>query len=234
MTGSRTGLAVAAGLALSLAVTLAAGAAQAALCDFRLSELIGARAPALASETADQSSLKGLGGKSQDFFTLVDQGGLTALGAVMGGKNGALAAGAAEEAAKVLGISGTVVTSQTIGIAAGVAALGAVGLEGVCRFQDERITDYYEVLAVLSAVAETADPRMFQLQLGTARKKAAVVEIWDAQTGIRQQYRVADLFFVNGELKLNRIGFNKSLGWLVQFRGDTPALDTPPLDAFKP
>jgi hypothetical protein len=217
-----------------------AGAARAELCDFRLSEMIAKRAPALASETADDSTLGKLrelgrvSGEAKDFFTLVDGGGLTALGAVLKGSRAAKVAGGVKDLAEGLGMGGTIINSPAIGTASGLAALGMVGLEGVCRFQDERISDYYEVLAVLSVVAETADPQLFQLQLGAARKKAAVVEIWDPKDGVRRQYEVADLFFVNGELKLDRIGMNRSLGYLMQFQGSTPALDTPPLNAFEP
>jgi hypothetical protein len=217
-----------------------AGAARAELCDFRLSEMIASRAPALASETADDSTLGKLrelgrvSGQAKDFFTLVDGGGLTALGAVLKGSRAGKIAGGVKDLAEGLGMGGTIINSPAIGTASGLAALGMVGLEGVCQFQDERISDYYEVLAVLSVVAETADPRLFQLQLGAARKKAAVVEIWDPDDGVRRQYDVADLFFVNGELKLDRIGMNRSLGYLMQFQGGMPALDTPPLNAFEP
>lgn len=205
---------------------LGASAAQADVCDYRLSEMIAARAPKLAAATADVAVMARFDPAAPDFLTLVDSGtGFTAVGAVVAGAKAAKALGAAETA---LGAGSAVLTSPAIGMAAGAAALGFAGVEGVCRFKAERITDYYEVLAVLATVAETADRDFFQLQLGPPRKKGAVVEIWDAKTGVRKQYRVADLFLARGELKLNRWGLNKSLGMLMQFEGGVPQVAVAP------
>ena len=207
--------------ALLLAVSIClAGAAQgqSSLCDYRLSEVIAARAPALAAAAVDLSALGPATGHGGDFFTLVDgRSGLSALGAIVSGAGSSLGA-------QLLGSGGAVLSGPAIGMAAGAAVLGLGGLEGICRFRAERITDYYEVLAVLSAVADTADPKYFQLQSGPARKKGAVVEIWDAAAGVRRQYRVADLIFVGGELRLNRWGPDRSLGYLMQFEAAAPGL----------
>ncbi len=204
-----------------LLATLLAAPSGAAICDYRLGEMISARAPALAGAAADQALLAVLGGRGPDFFTLVDPGsGFAAFGGFVGPARSAAALATAE----ALGGGNLALTNPVAGMAAGAAVLGMVGLEGVCRFQDERITDYYEVLAVLSAVADTADRDAFQLQLGPPRKKGAVVEIWEPGSGVRRQYRVADLIFVNGELRLRRWGPNKSLGLLMQFQGATPVL----------
>ena len=207
----------------ALCVALAASAAQADVCDYRLSDMIAARAPKLAAAAADAAVMTRFDPAAPDFLTLVDSGtGFTAVGAVVAGAKAARALGGAEAA---LGAGSAVLTSPAIGMAAGAAALGFAGVEGVCRFKAERITDYYEVLAVLATVAETADRDFFQLQLGPPRKKAAVVEIWDAKAGVRKQYRVADLFLARGELKLNRWGLNKNLGMLMQFEGGVPQLE---------
>ena len=207
------------------ALCLAFGtAAQAGVCDHRLSEIIADRAPRLAAAAADAAVMARFDPAAPDFLTLVDgRTGFTAVGAVVAGARAARALGGAEAA---LGAGGTVLTSPAIGMAAGAAALGFAGVEGVCRFKAERITDYYEVLAVLAAVAETADRDFFQLQLGPPRKKGAVVEIWDAGAGVRKQYRVADLYLAKGELRLTRWGPNKNLGMLMQFGGGVPQVAT--------
>ncbi|MCL4067857.1 hypothetical protein M3484_14870 [Pseudomonas sp. GX19020] len=206
-----------------LVLALGAGAAAADVCNYRLSEMIALRAPKLAAAAADAAVVGRFDPTAPDFLTLVDSStGFSAVGAVVAGANAAKALGGAEAA---LGAGSTVLTSSALGVAAGAAALGIVGLEGVCHFKAERLTDYYEVLAVLAAVAETADRDFFQLQLGPARKKGAVVEIWDTGSGVRKQYPVAELYFVNGELKYRRWGFNKSLGMLMQFEGGIPKVE---------
>ena len=203
-----------------LATIISVHAAQAAVCDYRLSEMIALRAPKLAAAAADAAVTGRFDPTAPDFLTLVDSGtGFSAVGAVIAGAKAAQALGGAEAA---LGAGGAVLTSPALGMAAGAAALGMAGIEGVCRFKAERITDYYEVLAVLAAVAETADRDFFQLQLGPPRKKGAVVEIWDTGSGVRRQYAVADLYFVNGALKYRRWGPNKNLGMLMQFEGGIP------------
>lgn len=217
-------------LGVALSFVLSAGGAWADACDYRLSQTIASRAPMLAAAATDAALNKRFDPTATDFLTLVDDStGMSMVGAVVAGAKAASALGAAETA---LGAGTAVLSSPAIGVAAGVAALGIAGMEGVCRFKAERITDYYEVLAVLAAVSETADRDFFQLQLGPPRKKAAMVEIWDAKEGVRKQYRVADLFLAKGELRLNRWGLNKSLGMLMQFDGATPELE--PLSALKP
>jgi hypothetical protein len=208
---------------VALSVVLGTGAAQANVCDYRLSEVIADRAPKLAAAAADAAVIARFDPTAPDFLTLVDsRTGFTAVGAVLAGARAAQALGGAEAA---LGVGGTVLTSPVLGMAAGAATLGLAGIEGVCRFKAERITDYYEVLAVLAAVAETADRDFFQLQLGPPRKKGAMVEIWDAKAGVRKQYRVADLFLAKGELRWNRWGPNRNLGLLMQFEGGVPQVE---------
>lgn len=225
-----TNLTAALGVVLPFAMALTAGTALADACDYRLSQTIASRAPMLAAAATDAALNKRFDPTATDFLTLVDDStGMSMVGAVVAGAKAASALGAAETA---LGAGTAVLASPAIGVAAGVAALGIAGVEGVCRFKAERITDYYEVLAVLAAVSETADRDFFQLQLGPPRKKAAMVEIWDAKEGLRKQYRVADLFLAKGELRLNRWGLNKSLGMLMQFDGATPQME--PLSALKP
>ncbi|MDQ2067503.1 hypothetical protein Q9295_14080 [Xinfangfangia sp. CPCC 101601] len=214
-----------------LLLGLSAGLAQADVCDRRLSDTIAARAPLLAAAAADAALTGRPAPGAEDFLTLVDdRTGLSMVGAVVAGAKAASALGAAETA---LGAGATVLSSPALGMAAGVAVLGLVGVEGVCYFKAERITDYYEVLAVLAAIHETADRDFFQLQLGPPRKKAAVVEIWDSKASVRKQYKVADLYLTKGELRLNRWGPNRSLGQLMQFDGATPQV-TPVGDAPQP
>lgn len=208
-------------LSLSLLV-LAALPARASLCDHRLSEVIAARAPALAAAATDLSALRAMTRSQPDFFTLVDsRSGQSALGAVLSNAS-ALSIGA-----QLLGAGGTVVSGPAVGMAAGAAVLGLGGLEGICQFRREKISDYYEVLAILSAVADSADPKLFQLQPGPARKKGAVVELWEEKSGVRRQYPVASLSFVDGELLLNRWGRDLSLGYLMQFEALSPEFGPP-------
>ncbi len=213
-------------LSAAFCAALAAGAAQADVCDYRLSEIIAERAPKLAAAAADAAVMARFDPTAPDFLTLVDANtGFTAVGAAVAGARAVKAMSRAEAA---VGAGSAVLTSPVLGMAAGAAALGFAGVEGVCRFKAERITDYYEVLAVLAAVAETADRDFFQLQLGPPRKKGAVVEIWDAKSGVRKQYKVADLILSRGELKLTRWGPNKNLGVLMQFQGGIPQVQKVP------
>lgn len=210
--------------AFAAASLLSLGPALAGICDYRLSQVIGERAPQLASATADAAIMGRFDRVAPDFFTIVDKGtGFSALGAYVAASQ---AAAALSGAGTVASTGSAILASPALGMAAGAAVLGMSGLEGVCYFQKERITDYYEVLAVLSLVAETADRDFFQLQLGPPRKKGAVVEVWDGAEGVRKQYRVTELSFVDGELVQKRMIRNKSLGLLMQFEGAVPKISS--------
>lgn len=205
-------------------LSLAPLRAAADICDYRLSRLIAERAPLLAS--GKDNTLEGITRDGSEFYTLVHSAtGVTLLGGAEAGMIGLI-----PEAAGALGAISTVVANPVTGIAAGAAAIGIAGSERICTFR-EGITDYYEVLAVLSTVAETADPKLFQLQIGAPRKKAAVVEIWDPHLGVRKQYRVADLGFFNGELTYRTYkGPNRKLYSLAGFAGNEILLNPPSLD----
>jgi hypothetical protein len=205
-------------------------AASSGVCDFRLSELIGSRSTALTEVAAGTVVAGGLGMKAAGFYTLVHAtSGLTMLGSTLPGISAAGTVGIIAGTGGVIGSASAVLMNPITGIAAGAVALGVGGLEGACYFQDERIDDYYEVLSVMTAVAESASPDYFQLQLGASRKKAAVVEIWDPELQIRVQHRVADLYFVNGALVEDTIGpFNTTLCYLLEFEGDKPRFSERP------
>lgn len=202
---------------------LSVGEAHAGGCDYRLSELVGSRATALAEASAAGLATAGSGMKAAGFYTLVNStSGLTMLGSTLAGSSAAGTIGIIANTGGGIGSAAAFIMNPITGIAAGAAALGVVGFEGYCYFQDVRIVDYYEVLAILTAVAERSSPDFFQLQTGKARAKAAVIEMWDPDLEIRVQYEVSQLYFVNGALMSDRLGpFNQTLAYLVEFEGET-------------
>lgn len=157
-----------------------APAAQASICDYRLSTLFGNAGTAAAKMAKDASGpLKDAG-----VLTLTN----VATGATMIGSSGAGAS-----------VAGALAGAAPVGIAVGAALLGS---EAICYFLDDRITDYDEILMIMTLLSEKADPQFFELVTPeTPIEHEDFILIKDPAKESVTRYMVRDLYIVNGVLK---------------------------------
>ncbi|WP_375691641.1 hypothetical protein [Pseudooceanicola sp. LIPI14-2-Ac024] len=175
-------------------LTLAAPAAHAGICDYRLSNLLGG-AGTKAVELAKDG-----GGVLKEAGVLTLNNAVTGagmLGSAFAGSSGAGVAGAAASAAP-------------IGLAVGAAVLGS---EAICYFLDERITDYDQVMIIINLLAADADPQYFELVVpDTPIDMQEYILVKDPEKGTVDKYMVTDLYIVNGVLKNRDKGRNTVIG----------------------
>lgn len=186
-------------------------------CDYRPSELIGGGgATAIGSGGAAAAGF-GLAIKGVGFYTLTHStSGAIMVGSTLAGTSAAGTVGIIGGTGGVIGTATAVATAPVTIIAGAVAAAGIGVYEGVCFFQDERITDYNQVLAVLKNVAATADQNVFKLEdkyyWGRATIRVKMSEDnW-------KTFKVKDLYIVNGVLKNRDWGINTTIGQLYQLK----------------
>ncbi|MAQ86573.1 hypothetical protein [Psychromarinibacter halotolerans] len=148
---------------LTAAFVLAATSAAADVCDFRPSIMAG-KAGAAAKNTASDvatgvtNSVKAIGA-----YTLNNP--VSGISMLSSGMGTATAAGTSlgTAASGALGTAATVVTAPVTLSIAGATAVALGGFEGVCHFRKERITDYDEILYIVTNLAANSDPTMFKV-----------------------------------------------------------------------
>lgn len=175
--------------ALCAALLTIAPPAWASLCDYRLSTILGNAGSAAAKLARDSSGAL----KDTGVLTLTN----VATGVTMLGSSGAGAS-----------VAGALAGAAPVGIAVGAALLGS---EAVCYFLDDRITEYDEVMMVMTLLAESADPDYFELvDPQTPLDRQAFILIKDPQKEGVTKFMVRDLYIVNGVLK-NRDRFRNTV-----------------------
>ncbi|RYH04375.1 hypothetical protein EU805_03120 [Salipiger sp. IMCC34102] len=180
-------------------LSIAATGAHAGMCDYRLSALVGSGGRAVANVGGAALDATGISGKALGYYTLTN----AVTGANLLGAGGAAATSAEVIAGAGTGIGAAGAALMTpLGIAIGVVvAAGVAGSEGYCYFQDERITDYDEIMTILEGLAANADPAYFQLvDPATPLERQAIIQVGDGSNAFTS-YRVEDLYIVNGDLK---------------------------------
>ncbi|WP_394207991.1 hypothetical protein [Paracoccus litorisediminis] len=120
-----------------------------------------------------------------------------------------------------IGSTVAVLTAPATIAAAGATAMVVGGLEGVCYFSDDRITDYAEVDAIMRDIAKTAPRHLFQ-HLGNIDGEGTKILIKKADAASSfDTYRVKDLYIVNGVLMHRKRGWNTEIG-LIGSLMETP------------
>jgi hypothetical protein len=184
--------------ASSVFVFLTASATYAEVCDYRPTYVVGLGGAAAIGTTGAATAIAGPAIQAAGFYTLTHATtGLTMLGSTAGGVSAAGTVG-------IMGgstVAGSVVaflTAPATVLLAGAVAIGGSGFEGVCYFQDERITDPEIVLEQMVLLSLRADPTYFRLNLphGTA-EDASITINYDGQS---TDYFVANLYIVEGVL----------------------------------
>jgi hypothetical protein len=188
-------------------------AANAEVCDYRLSSLIGGSVATAGAVTAASTATVGATMNVLGYYTLTHAiTGATMLGSTMVGSSAAGTVGIIGGTGAGIGAAGAAVMNP-IGIAVGVVLAVAVGgSETYCFFQDERIAEYDEILFIMKGLDANADPNSFELREPSdpTIKKASIL-ITDKE-GVTTQYWVKNLYIVNGVLKYRDFGPNTTIG----------------------
>ncbi len=180
--------------AVAATLVLATTAADAAVCDYKPSRLLGTMATAADDRTGGPAAAADALGH----YTLVNaRSGLTMLGAV-GGTSG-LATGASGFLASTIAF----VTAPATIIAGSVTAVALGSFEGACYFSVERVTDPELVADILRNMESGADPDRFALVTPQDTDELTLVLRDPATPEEVETYEVRNLYIADGVL-LNR------------------------------
>lgn len=168
-------------------------------CGWRPSQLIGGAAAGALGTAGTAVSAAGVAANAAGFYTLTNAvTGLTMLGSTAGGVSAAGTVGIMGGTAGAIGSVAAALMAPVTIIAGAVLAVTIGGTEAVCFFNDERITDPDEVLAIVRNISDHSDPTVF------IAWNDATAETWLVRVrGLDgyHLYRAENLYLVNGELK---------------------------------
>lgn len=201
-------------LILSTIVSLLPVAAQAGLCDYRLSELV-ARRESPAVEAARAASAAPDDTTPMLYLMINPITGETSVGATGTGAPQPDASFLVRTA-RVLGSAVALVGADSPLLSIGGTVAG-VGLEAVCRMGDERITDYDEVLGIMRAVDTSMPPDLFAVIEPGEEREDAFIRFSRNDGYSPSEYPVKDLYILNGRLYLRTWGVNEVLGDIAVF-----------------
>lgn len=218
----------------ALSLALSVGAAQANICDYRLSQLItgdGATRSVAAKKAADNKLLSGMstggavvagaagastatGGllSAAGFYTLTNSiTGATMLGSTWAGSSAAGTVGIIAGTGSGVGAAAAAAMNP-VGMAVGaVVVVVTGGPEVVCYFMDERITDYKTVYGIMAELAENANSDYFRIE-HDLELSGYVIVLYDQETKGPIRYLISNLYIVNGVLKNRDWFLNTSIG----------------------
>lgn len=198
---------------LATAVTVLAGSAHAEMCDYTPSNLVGKTATALGSAIAGSSAAAGVGLQAAGYYTLVHAGsGLTMLGSTAVGASAAGTVGIIAGTGGVIGTIGAILMAPVTIVVGGITLIGVGAFEGACYFQVERITDPYEVRAVIESVAVQDEAVSI---VSTDDGDAMTLKV----LGQTQTYLLRKLYIADGNLKHRDFGPNTNLGPILYTSG---------------
>tara|TARA_R110001606_G_scaffold126209_1_gene260055 strand:+ start:175 stop:798 length:624 start_codon:yes stop_codon:yes gene_type:complete len=188
---------------LAAAIVAWSGTAEAGICDYTPSNILGQTATSVGTALAGSGTAAGLGMQAAGFYTLVHAGsGLTKLGSTAAG------ASAADTVGIIAGTVGTASAILMAPVAIFVGALTNIGVgsfEGACYFQVEPITDPYDVRRVIESVASQDSTVSI---VSTKYGDAMVLNI----SGEFTSYLLRNLYIADGQLMNRDFGPNKNLG----------------------
>lgn len=194
---------------------------QADLCDFRPS-LLASKAGQAAKTTAGAvASVATEGVRAVGVYTLENP--VSGISMISTGVSSAAAAGSSVAA----GAGGALTTASAVATApvtiavAGLTAVALGSYEGVCYFRQERITDYDEILYIVSNLSANSDPTMFRLipegtDYVTLKGRNAIAsddKVRIAATGVGPFiFDVKNLYITDGVLMHRDAGRNTVIG----------------------
>lgn len=201
-------------LRAATALLLLGTPASADVCNWRLSKLLGTARANVATLIEPVTSPTTLAEKALGFYTLSHSvTGATLLGTTVAGSSAASTIGMIAGSGGSAGALGAALMSPTGIVVGAIVGVGVAGTEGYCYFfQDEKVTDYAEVLLIMDGLAQNADPRFFEIDKPTDDTLETAAIFIRGDDGVRQMYRVKDLYIVNGALIHRKWGRNNHLG----------------------
>lgn len=195
-----------------VAAFLAAPRADAEICEYRLSSLLGTTAATGVGAVSRTLAVSPLAFEGAGFYLIAHStSGAIMIGSTAAGTSAAGTVGIIGGTGSGLGAAVAVVTSPFVTVPAAVAALATAGLEVGCYFQDERIDDPVMIYTLLQSIVAGAPATQIGLFILSN-------EIWlrvADETGTQQVFRVRDLYLVNGELMHRDWFTNSSLGYVA-------------------
>jgi hypothetical protein len=205
---------------LGLALVLASRA-NAEVCDYRLSEVIGA----LRTGGAVSGAVALSGGEftlraSGFYFIKHASSKKWMLGSTWPGRSGAKTVGIIPRSARYGGLLRGILASPALGGSSIISALGIGASEVACYLTDERITDSFEVATLLTEMAETSEmsPKTAFTSAVFLWPSDGRTELWievEGEVFEYEKYAVDDLYIVNGELRHSVWGVDERLGYLL-------------------
>ena len=212
-----------------LATSVAASLVNADACDYRLSKLIGGGATAGTVGGAGTVAAAGTAAKAAGYYTLVHStSGAYMLGSTVAGGSAAGTTGIIAGTGTGIGAVAAVITAPVTIIAASVVAVGTGAFEGVCYFQDERITDFDEVLERLKLLEKSNPDHItinnFWSSDDTTMSSEDSTIIFYTPSG-KLTYKIAKLYIVNGVLMHRDWGRNTVVGKLAFVKAEQSGED---------
>lgn len=163
------------------------------VCDYRPSQLIGRTGTTVVGSTGAAVAAGGTAMQAAGFYTLTNAvTGATMLGSTLAGPSAAGTVGIIGGSAGLLGSAAAVAMAPAVIVAAAATAVGVGVYEGVCFFEDKRITNFHQVREIMNGIALSANSDYFQVD-----ENRIFIRISNTQGMI---YWIKNLYIVNGVL----------------------------------
>jgi len=190
----------------AIVACIAAGGAQAEMCDYTPSSLAGKTAATIGTAFAGGSAAVGAGMQAAGYYTLVHAGsGLTMLGSTAVGSSAAGTVGIIAGTGGAIGTVGSILMAPVTIVVGAITIIGVGAFEGTCYFQVERIKDPYEVRRIIESVASQDDAvSIVSTEDGDAMRLKVLAET--------KTYLLRNLYIADGQLKHRDLGPNTNLG----------------------
>ena len=191
---------------LATSGVLFAWQAQAAVCDYTPSRLVGKSTTAVGASVAGGSAVAGAGLHAAGIYTLVHaSSGLTMLGSTMAGASAAGTIGIISGTGGLIGAAGALLLAPVTIAVGSIVAAGVGTFEGVCYFQIERVEDPVKVHEIVrDVVAQSDDMAIVETADGDALRR----EI----TETPETYLLKDLYIADSKLMHRDFGPDTVLG----------------------
>lgn len=222
-------------LQIAILAACCGSVANAGVCDYRPSSLIGGAGSTAVGGGAAGVAVIGAGAKAAGVYTLVHAAsGLTMVGGTWAGTSAAGTAGILAGTGGAIGTTVAVLTAPATLVAGAATAVVVGSFEGACYFADSRITDYDEINAIVANIAVTAPRHLFRYYAGPEGEQEAMIQVRrvpepepsdDQSTSEDEEkifdlYRVKNLYVVNGALKSRDWGPNTTIGLIGKIKSE--------------